>query len=262
MIVKRIDDELKAKKCKFIELCNERTDLDEKISYEEELLGALNEEVSKRNKKNHQSSTLLKLRKEGAEEDYKESGEQVENIESKIKDLKAELDKMEEAKLVMVRKQDLCQTWLKKVDAERTKSEQSIEKQRVEDDEAVVKKKVKIVKLKTRLSEVLTGIENLPNDTLIPPSDGDTPFKCLREFIEKQIAAKEKELECPICMEVAASPILTCSEQHLICSLCRAKTEHCPVCSRSYHGKMKRHRYAEQALEEVDRLKRELDGLK
>ena len=38
LMVKRIDDELEAKKCKFIKLCNERTDLDKNISVKYELL--------------------------------------------------------------------------------------------------------------------------------------------------------------------------------------------------------------------------------
>jgi len=261
LMVKRIDDELKAKNVEFIKLCKEKTDLDEKISTEEEKLNACNKEIRLQNVKNIKQLDLLKLRKGKAEEEYKQRGNQVENFEVKIATLKVELDKVEEAKSELVHEQDLCEKLIREVRSEKSKLEQSIEKQQLEDDEVVGKKKLKILNLKARMTEVLTGIENLTNDRFIP-SESDTPYKVLREFIEKEIDAKEKELECPICMEVAASPILTCSDQHLICSLCRAKTEHCPVCSRSYQGKMKRHRYAEQALEEVDRMKKELEGLK
>ena len=265
LMVKRIDDELRAKKSKFIKLCNDRTHLDKKISVEEELLDAHNEELSKQNERNHEELDLMVRRKKQAEDDFKQKGKQVKNIESKISALKKELNKVEEAKVELVHEQDLCETLIREVNSERIKLEQSIEKQQFENEEEVVKKKVTIENLKTRMSEVLTGIENLPNDSFILPSladTSDTHYKVLREFIEKEIATKEKELECPICMEIAASPILTCSEQHLICSNCRLKTEHCPVCSKSYHGKQKRHRYAEQALEEVRRLKRELEGQK
>ena len=265
LMVKRIDDELRAKKSKFIKLCNDRTHLDKKISVEEELLDAHNEELSKQNERNHEELDLMVRRKKQAEDDFKQRGKKVKNIESKISALKKELNKEEEAKVELVHEQDLCETLIREVNSERIKLEQSIEKQQFENEEEVVKKKVTIENLKTRMSEVLTGIENLPNDSFILPSLADTcdtHYKVLREFIEKEIATKEKELECPICMEIAASPILTCPEQHLICSNCRLKTEHCPVCSRSYHGKMKRHRYAEEALQEVKRLKSELEGQK
>ena len=255
LMVKRIDDELKAKKSKFIELCNARTDLDKKISVEDELLDAHTEDIGMRNFRNHKELDSLVCKKKKAEDDYKLKGNQVRNIESKISVLKTELNNMEETKLELVHEQDLCETRIKEVDSEKIKLEKFIEKQDIEDHEEFVKKQVKIDNLKTRISEVLTDIENLP-------SVADTSNKVLREFIEKQIATKEKELECPICIEIAASPILTCSEQHLICSNCWLKTEHCPVCSKSYHGKQKRHRYAEQALEEVRRLKRELEGQK
>jgi hypothetical protein len=256
LIVKRIDEELEAKKFKFIELCSERTDLDKKISVEDKLLDAHTEDIGMRNIRNHKELDSLVCKKKKAEEDYKLKGTQVKNIESQISVLKTELKKMEETKLELTHEQDLCEMWIKEVDSEKIKLEKFIEKKVIEDDEEFVKKQVKIDDLKTRVSEVLTEIENLPS------VGADTSNKVLTEFIEKEIATKEKELECPICMEIAVSPIMTCSEQHLICSPCRLETEHCPVCSRSYKGKRKLHRYAEQALEEVKRLKMELEGKK
>ena len=43
------------------------------------------------------------------------------------------------------------------------------------------------------------------------------------DSIKRKIADKEKELECPICLEVAFVPIYCCEAQHVICSLCRPK---------------------------------------
>ena len=43
------------------------------------------------------------------------------------------------------------------------------------------------------------------------------------DYISKKIEAKVKDLECPVCLEVASSPIFKCSEDHLICSVCRPK---------------------------------------
>ena len=39
-------------------------------------------------------------------------------------------------------------------------------------------------------------------------------------YINQKIKAKELDLECPVCFEVAQTPIFTCEEQHLICSTC------------------------------------------
>ena len=45
----------------------------------------------------------------------------------------------------------------------------------------------------------------------------------LIEFIESKIEAKEEELACPVCLEIASPPIFTCSDLHLICSDCKPK---------------------------------------
>ena len=47
----------------------------------------------------------------------------------------------------------------------------------------------------------------------------------LFDYINGQIEAKEKELECPVCLEVAAAPIFSCEDQHIICSHCRPKVK-------------------------------------
>ena len=43
------------------------------------------------------------------------------------------------------------------------------------------------------------------------------------EYMNDQIESKEKELECPVCMEVASAPLFCCDDQHLICAECRPK---------------------------------------
>jgi len=77
------------------------------------------------------------------------------------------------------------------------------------------------------------------------------PNMQLLEYIDNKIAAKEKELECPVCLEVASAPIFMCSDLHLICSDCRPKVSICPECREPYPDKAKRHRYAEKAAEEL-----------
>ena len=77
------------------------------------------------------------------------------------------------------------------------------------------------------------------------------------DYISKKIEAKEKDLECPVCFEVASTPIFKCSEDHLICSVCRPKVLKCPECRLRYRGEPRRHRFAEKAAEELEELCRE-----
>ena len=79
-------------------------------------------------------------------------------------------------------------------------------------------------------------------------------------FLLELIERKERSLECPVCMEVAAPPILCCSEQHLICSSCQPQLRECPECRFRYDGRqaLRRHRHAEGVAEEVDGLKEQL----
>ena len=43
----------------------------------------------------------------------------------------------------------------------------------------------------------------------------------LLRFLNESISRKEKQLECPVCFEVAQAPIFMCSESHLICCECQ-----------------------------------------
>ena len=98
----------------------------------------------------------------------------------------------------------------------------------------------------------IEGKKAVNNNTLQSRSEYNKDFV---EFIEQQIKKKEKELECPVCYNVANTPIFMCSEQHLICETCRPKVSHCPECRVKYSGKNRRHRYAEKIEEEINELK-------
>ena len=46
----------------------------------------------------------------------------------------------------------------------------------------------------------------------------------LREFLMK-------EIECPVCLEVPeTTPIFQCIQDHVHCSVCHPKLNHCPIC--------------------------------
>ena len=85
----------------------------------------------------------------------------------------------------------------------------------------------------------------------------DGPNIPLLEYISKKIEAKEEELGCPVCFELASEPIFMCSEEHLVCSTCRPKLSQCPQCRKVYKKGFKRHRHAEKAAEELGVLYRE-----
>jgi len=76
----------------------------------------------------------------------------------------------------------------------------------------------------------------------------------LLEFITTSIEKAKKDLECPVCLEIATTPIFQCPDSHLICSTCLPKITVCPECRCPYVPPVKRHRYAEKALEELHSL--------
>ena len=140
-------------------------------------------------------------------------------------------------------------------------------------------KKSKILKDEKDLTATLQrNIEALEKMCKIPShivSHGNQ--NGMLEFLEKTmhekmqvIQEKEKDLECPVCLETAAKPIFMCPEMHLICSNCepRMKTNSwsevrkCPQCRAVYRGPSRRHRFAEKTAEEVERLLKELMELK
>merc|ERR1719209_1278644 len=81
--------------------------------------------------------------------------------------------------------------------------------------------------------------------------------------LEDQIAAKQSELECPVCYEEAAPPIYTCVAQHLVCNKCRPSLNACGVCRTPYQQEqaMLRHRYAEKDHQQLVELRSQRDAL-
>merc|ERR1712080_291588 len=136
------------------------------------------------------------------------------------------------------------------------------------DDKNKKRKEISVVEMK--ISDLQADIESLK--FCVPPDSSkeaeseaslterkSTPNMQLLDYIDNKIAAKEKELECPVCFEVASAPIFMCNDLHLICSDCRPKVSICPECREPYPAKAKRHRYAEKAAEELAELMEERD---
>jgi len=78
------------------------------------------------------------------------------------------------------------------------------------------------------------------------------------DFIMQSIESKEKDLECPVCLETAIAPIFSCPESHVICSTCRPKVSKCPECRVTYKGPPRRHRFAEKTAGELEALRQQL----
>merc|ERR1712179_263806 len=192
----------------------------------------------------------------GVEKNMKSN--EVDKLDNELSELETKLAKLKLKKYALIVESKNCDKRIHKYKEEKHKLEIDIEKEL-----EISKVKGSIIKdeiqdLKTRLQETKKLIQNLPdNDILI-----FEPNKELLEFIDNQIVEKEKELECPVCLEVACSPIFMCSEQHLICSTCRPKLSNCPECRVVYTGKNRRHRYAEKTAEELERLKIKKDQVR
>ena len=83
----------------------------------------------------------------------------------------------------------------------------------------------------------------------------------LLNFIEGQIKDMEKELECPVCFEIASqASIFRCEEDHLIWSECRKKVVFCPVCRVRYlRDGHKRLRGTERPAERLAEMYKEME---
>ena len=74
--------------------------------------------------------------------------------------------------------------------------------------------------LEREVEEIKAKIEALNRVEEQQPKNSE-----LLEYIDSQIEAKEKELECPVCLEVVSAPIFRCEELHIICFNCRPKVD-------------------------------------
>jgi len=81
------------------------------------------------------------------------------------------------------------------------------------------------------------------------------------QLLNSQIGRLETNLECPICLETAATPIYQCAEGHLVCASCEVRVGQCAVCRQTSQGKSIRNRYAEKDSEELIRLRGERSKL-
>ena len=80
-----------------------------------------------------------------------------------------------------------------------------------------------IEETKKGLEKEITEIKVQLGETGSPKSEAQPESLELLSEYNSLIESREKELECPVCLEVASPPLFCCEDQHLICSQCRPK---------------------------------------
>ena len=196
---------------------------------------------------------MLEKFQDGKEQKIKEVkriDENLSTLENRIKELK-----LKKVEVLKEYKDDdeMIQNYLSKKQTLDYHVEKEMEMYKEEGD--TIKKEIR--DLESRKNETNAIIDNLSKE-MFNTRQSDIPVEPnnqLLKIIDDEIGEKERRLECPVCLEVAESPIFMCSEQHLICSACRPKLKECPECRQSFEEKSKRHRYAEETSEELVRLK-------
>ena len=170
--------------------------------------------------------------------------EQIAEIQSKIKSVRLESEKEE---VVMKKYQ--------------------VKKGRLED--YMDKEVIRFDRLKSDLVDKITDlqedlkIKEEAKETIMDETKGErlgqkkatTKEDKMLRFLDRSIASKELELECPACLELPAAPVYMCPDSHLICSACRPRLVDCPLCRVRYPVSLARHRFAETALEELQELR-------
>ena len=139
-------------------------------------------------------------------------------VMKKVAEIDAQMRELQISKVQMIKEMEAKNQKLEKMIKKRSKLEKFIEEEicRNKKTRSQLEKEVREIKL--RLEENKKSQEMKKKFETLQPEN-----QKLLEYINRQIEAKEKELECPVCMEVASIPIFCCDDQHIICSDCRPK---------------------------------------
>ncbi|XP_033210089.1 uncharacterized protein LOC117168495 [Belonocnema kinseyi] len=76
--------------------------------------------------------------------------------------------------------------------------------------------------------EVISSDKKEKNNVGVLALEGPLPEVALK--LTSAVSGVVRALECPICLETAASPVSQCVNGHILCVGCRAKSTRCPVC--------------------------------
>lgn len=207
----------------------------ELVAKEAELHELLESEVHLVESKGKEMSALLLALDELEDERH--------GVEKKVAEIDSQMGELQISRYQLVKQKEDKDRKLEKLLKKKNKLEKFIEETMSERKETKRRLDKEIEEIKVRLKET----ERTSKSEAQPES--------LMEFINDQIESKEKQLECPVCMEVASAPLFCCEDQHLICAECRPKVTTCPECRNPYPARPRRHRYLEEAAEELAKLK-------
>ena len=238
-------------------LCEELDKLKNALKNKETLRSENNLNVQQMIEVKSREMKILLVNISGIEDDNCLKDKRTNSIDAEINDLEDRIAKLKKEKLVIDDEKDVASKNLMKLNAKKVKLEKYIEVE-------MMKAKARELDLETEIDEIngeLTALIRCDSSELgenIEMIDHD-PGQKLLDFLAISIYEKEKDLECPVCLETASSPIYSCQENHLICSSCRPMVKLCPECRMEYGGKkvLRRHRYAEKTVVELERLREE-----
>ena len=150
-----------------------------------------------------------------AEDKNDSRAKHVARLDLEIKELEGDLARLKSEKQKITNETTRDVEQIEKLTKKRLKLEKSIdaEMKRYLESDAKMKKELEHLEAK------VDAIESVANSS----SDGHSPNSAMVDFIMASIESKEKDLECPVCLETAVAPIFSCPESHVICSTCRPK---------------------------------------
>lgn len=99
-----------------------------------------------------------------------------------------------------------------------------------------------IAMIDEQISQYAIVVTPATNSTCCSSKSNAKKSECSEELREI-----ERELECPVCMEISRPPIYQCEEGHIICAKCKPLLTNCPHnCGKRYSEPAIRCRFAEK----------------
>ena len=158
----------------------------------------------------------LKVQKEKAKEELKHLSAELDQLKSFVKQKRIVVLEHEKEKNSDQQKIERLKGVLQELE-----DGQNARQVVISDHQAVIKgKEAQKAKLQAKFEEVENKVKKLDEQIAGLPSASGYSQDVL-SLLNDQIAAKRKELECPVCFEESQPPIYTCSAQHLVCANCR-----------------------------------------
>jgi len=224
----RVKEELETKKFKLTALQTAKNELENSLAKESLLL------------KDHlASTTLLEETKmtevkeitliiENNVSNKNQNNDRISQIDSAVRDIKLKLNELKEERRNILALTENFYASKEKLEKKKERISCFLSKELEKASEERAKIGESQALIQTEIAAKITQIRNLASEPVIQDAvvtntniSTQKQNEQLIRFIDRQIIEKEAELECPVCLETAAAPIFMCSEQHLICSLCR-----------------------------------------